>query len=159
MPQHRANLRRVNAGDEIVIKKWFEDPQGCKMAIGHHPFTNDDFHQWMEAEDQLGWILEDTNGPMAYGEIWVDYDGKDLELAHVIVNPEYRGQGFGRLLTDLLYEQARHFGFSSVYMRVYPDNKAALECYRSAKFTRIDDLSPEMSPEWVWLCRSYKTSS
>jgi ribosomal protein S18 acetylase RimI-like enzyme len=90
---------------------------------------------------------------MAYGEIWVDYDAKDPELAHIFVNPEYRGQGFGKLLTNLLYEQAKEFGFSPVYMRVYPDNLAALKCYRSAEFQRIEVLSPGMSSEWIWLYR------
>ncbi len=149
------HLRGAVARDAGWIERWLEDPRDCRMAIGHAPFTDRDFLEWLEAEDQWCWILEGPEGPVGYGEIWVDADARDLELAHLMVSPQHRNRGLGRLLTQLLFDGGRQYGFPSVFMRIYPENASALKCYARAGFTRVTDLTPDMGFEWVWLSKSY----
>lgn len=151
-------MRRAVRSDAQVVAKWLENPLDCRMAIGHAPFTVRDFEDWLKADDQVGWVLEGAEGPLGYGEIWVDAVAKDLELAHLVVSPEYRNRGWGRLLTHLLFDRGRPYGFPLVYMRIYSDNHQALKSYVAAGFTRVSTLTPDMDPAWVWLSRSYDKS-
>lgn len=148
-------LRNATSRNAGLIATWLEDPRDCRMAIGHAPLTDCDFQGWLEAEDQRCWILDGPDGPLGYGEIWVDETARDLELAHLMVSPKHRNQGLGRLLTALLFERGRQYGFPSVFMRIYPENAPALNCYASAGFTRVSDRTSDMGPQWVWLAKFY----
>lgn len=143
------------ARDAGLIGQWLKDPNDCRMAIGYAPLRDRDFHDWIMADDQLCWILDGPKGPVGYGEIWVDSEARDLELAHLMVSPKHRNRGWGRLLTQLLFDKGRQYGFPSVFMRTYPENASALKCYVSVGFTRVSDMTADMGLEWVWLSKSY----
>lgn len=84
------HVREASLTDVPLIKRWLRNPHDCKMAIGHTPVNEDGITEWLRAEDQVCWILESAAGPVGYGEIWVDEDARDLELAHFIVSPDHR---------------------------------------------------------------------
>jgi GNAT superfamily N-acetyltransferase/uncharacterized protein YndB with AHSA1/START domain len=92
---------------------------------------------------------------VAYGELWVDDDEPEVELARLIVDPAERGHGLGRRLVTELASRARE-RYPNVFMRVHPANAAALRCYSAAGFVPVD---PRQSAEWnapqpieyVWL--------
>ena len=73
---------------------------------------------------------------MAYGELWVDDDEAEVELARLIVDPGERGQGLGRRLVIALADLAwsRH---PRVFLRVHSDNIAARRCYAAAGFEPV----------------------
>ena len=50
-----------------------------------------------------------------------------------------RGRGLGRALTRALADEARHRGFTEVWLRVVPDNTAARRAYEAAGFVRATD--------------------
>lgn len=92
---------------------------------------------------------------VAYGELWVDDDEAEVELARLIVDPGERGQGLGRRLVIALADlaQSRH---PRVLLRVHPDNVAARRCYAAAGF---EPVAPHQAALWnapqptdyVWL--------
>lgn len=149
------HLREATPQDVRLIERWLENPGDCRMAIGHTPLAGRDFLEWLEAKDQQCWILDGPEGPVGYGEMWVDADARDLELAHLVISPAHRNRGLGRVLTQLLFDRGKPYGFPSVFMRIYPGNEPALKCYATAGFTRVADLTPDMGPEWVWFAKSY----
>jgi GNAT superfamily N-acetyltransferase len=57
---------------------------------------------------------------VAYGELWVDDDEREVELARLIVDPDRRGQGIGRALVAALVERAR-LSYPTITLRVLPD--------------------------------------
>lgn len=146
-------LRKATFQDYDFLSDWLLDPTECRWAIGHEVFSVEDFTRWVKASDQWGYVLEDQGIPRAYGEIWVDDEARDLELAHVIVDPKARRQGYGKEITGRLFDVSRQFGMSKVYMRVAPDNRPALTCYLSVGFKRVMVLTDDMSPQWIWLIR------
>ena len=103
LQDHKCFLREANSTDAILMERWLRNPDDCKMAIGHAPLNEHDFGEWLKAEDQICLILENPAGPVGYGEIWIDNDARDLELAHLVVSPDHRNQGYGKLLTQLLF--------------------------------------------------------
>lgn len=146
-------FRMATLEDEKIVSKWLQNPLDCKWAIGKDDFSNDDYFKWLGADDQVGYFLEIEDEILAYGEIWIDIESKDVELAHIIVNPEHRGKGYGKQLTDLLFFEAQKYGFPFAYLRIYHDNLRAISCYQSLGFQRFDSVGyPE---QWLWLRRQY----
>jgi len=74
--------------------------------------------------------------PLGYGEINpMGGGGGDVWLGHVIVRPDRRGRGMGTfLLRSLLAESFERRNATRVALIVFPDNLAALRCYRRVGF-------------------------
>jgi ribosomal-protein-alanine N-acetyltransferase len=93
---------------------------------------------------------------VAYGELWIDNDEAEVELARLIVDPGERGQGLGRRLVMELAVLAR-FRHPQVFLRVHTDNVAARRCYAGTGF---EPVAPHLAALWnasqptqyVWLC-------
>ncbi len=71
---------------------------------------------------------------VAYGELWVDESECEVELARIIVDPEIRGRGVGREFVRMLVAEADTFSLENIFLRVVPENTAAIRCYQSAGF-------------------------
>ena len=107
----------------------------------------------VSAEQINDWASEDWAEPFGlyrderltgYGELWVDDDEAEVELARLIIDPQLRGQGLGQHLASELARLAlaRH---PKVMLRVHPDNAAALRCYASAGF---EPVTPDQAATW-----------
>jgi ribosomal protein S18 acetylase RimI-like enzyme len=103
---------------------------------------------WSEADDVEAYLLLDDEGaPVAYGELWVDEGEGEVELARLLVAPEHRGKGVGRVLTRALTGLARkaHPELPAVFLRVRPDNEQAVRAYTAAGFV---DVPEEEQASW-----------
>jgi hypothetical protein len=133
--------------------------------------TDDEVDQWcarptapVPAEQINQWAEDPTVRPhglfhddrlVAYGELWLDEDEQETELARLIVDPAERGHGIGRrLVVELTTLALTHY--PQVIMRVHPDNASALRCYAGAGFVAV---APDLAAQWnaeqpreyVWL--------
>lgn len=61
------------------------------------------------------------------------------ELKSLWVNPESRRQGAARALTRFLEQQAIELGFEEIFLRVDPQNAAAIPMYISLDYTPTGD--------------------
>ena len=147
-------LRDAVMADAISVITWLHDPRDCRWATGQEAIDLDTFSRWMLADDQVGYLLEEDGTPLGYGEIWIDDEVRDCELAHLVVDPTRRRQGIGRQLTEALYQvaQRRAPGWP-VFMRVSPDNTGASACYQNVGFRPVTVLTPDMEAGWVWMSR------
>jgi ribosomal protein S18 acetylase RimI-like enzyme len=91
---------------------------------------------WGAEPDVVALGLFEGDDLVAYGELWVDGEEAEVELARLIVAPPRRGVGVGRELARLLAERARLM-YPTVFLRVRRNNNAALRSYVAAGFTRI----------------------
>ena len=107
----------------------------------------------MPAGQINAWAREDGVQPfglyrdgrlVAYGELWIDDDEAEVELARLIVDPAERGRGLGRRLATGLSGLARS-RYPRVFLRVHPDNAAARRCYAAAGF---EPVAPEQAAAW-----------
>ncbi len=113
------------------------------------------FQQWLEGPDSHGRLLINEH-PIAYGELWVSEEEDEVEIGHLIVSPACRNTGIGREFVRLLVEESRRFSISSAWVRVVPDNEAALRCYAAAGFSaasadqqaRFNSIQPR---SYTWL--------
>jgi GNAT superfamily N-acetyltransferase len=111
------------------------------------PVPADVVASWSDAGDVEAYLLVDDGTPTAYGELWLDEEEGEVELARLLVDPDRRGTGVGRRLTRLLAERARqsHPELGTVCLRVLPDNPAGHRAYLAAGFAFVD---AETEREW-----------
>ncbi len=110
---------------------------------------------WSDDSDVDAFGLFDSDQLVAYGEVWVDHDEAETELARIIVAPGRRDSGMGRELTRLLAARARSV-HPDVYLRVRRDNEAAVRCYAAAGFVPLGAPDQErfnigQPVEYTWM--------
>lgn len=127
-----------------TIAGWSADPDATMMWCSLSAVTGDVVAGWSDDAHVEAYVLCDDGDPVAYGELWVDADENEVELAHVIVEPGRRGDGLGRRLVAGLVDQARRH-YPVVSMRVHSQNEAAVRAYRAAGFVRA---SPAEERTW-----------
>ncbi|HWC70388.1 MAG TPA: GNAT family N-acetyltransferase [Actinomycetota bacterium] len=97
-------------------------------------------HDGDDAPERLTGPRGDPSRRVPGGEVWHDDEEGEAELARLIVDPTRRRQGLGVALVRRLSAEAARAGFDDVWVRVAPENVAAIGCYRRAGFRRT---SPE----------------
>ncbi|HRR87166.1 MAG TPA: GNAT family N-acetyltransferase [Phycisphaerae bacterium] len=79
-----------------------------------------------EASDELLGYLELNLMPAQTAHLW---------MGHCVIAPSHRGQGLGRMMVSMAMEHAfTHRKAESVSLIVFPDNVAAIECYKRVGF-------------------------
>jgi len=59
---------------------------------------------------------------------------RTCELVKMYLIPEARGKGFGRLIINHCIEQAKEFGFTTLYIESMPELSKALRIYEKCGF-------------------------
>ena len=93
-----------------------------------------------EAEEELERLVFGDSEGFREGlrDFKLDDDEAEVELARLVVAPDRRGRGIRRRLAAALVEQARRH-HPAVFLRVHPDNAAALRSYAGAGFVPVDE--------------------
>ncbi len=110
-------LEPPHASDAQDIAGWATSADEARWWGGHTvtwPVDPSIFCAWHEDPDVRPYVLREDGDLLAYGEVWVDDDEQEVELGRIIVRPERRGRGIGRLLVSLLLDQATQTGYRSI---------------------------------------------
>ena len=81
----------------------------------------------------------------AYGQLWIDPNEEEIELARIIVNPVFRGVGIGCAFVQGLLRSCACYRRYAVLLRVCPNNISAIRCYTAAGFMPVSK-----SEETTW---------
>jgi ribosomal protein S18 acetylase RimI-like enzyme len=141
-------LRAPTVAEAAMIGGWSlsadETRKWC--SSDEHPVSAAGIVSWWEPSDVEPYVGVDAAGVVvAYGELWLDPEEDEVELARLIVAPSVRGQGVGRRLVAGLAYRARVTGLSAVILRVTRGNPAAIRCYRASGFRK---LGADRNAEW-----------
>ncbi len=121
---------------------WFPDAASADLWSGpflRFPFTAATFREDLRLDQVDSWALLDDAGQLVgFGQVYERY-GRN-HLGRIAVHPDRRSQGIGhRLLAELMRKGALRPGCDEFGLYVYPDNDAALRCYRAAGFVEAPD--------------------
>jgi ribosomal protein S18 acetylase RimI-like enzyme len=122
-----------------AVAGWARTPAEVRAWCGRldAPVPAEVVAGWSAEDGVTAWLLVDgDDGPVGYGQLWVDDGAAEVEIARVIVDPARRNGGAGRDLVRRLVARARAL-HPAVFLRLLPDNAAALHCYTAAGFTRV----------------------
>ncbi|MFH1746024.1 MAG: GNAT family N-acetyltransferase [Planctomycetota bacterium] len=130
-------LAPFNPDQAEFIVSWVRDAHEALWLAPNTkpPLTVERVRQWRaHGHEQLALVHPEESQPLAYGELNVlRATQQHYWLGHLIVNPELRGRGVGRALTLQLLSRAFNMrGALQVSLVVFPDNLAAIACYRAA---------------------------
>jgi len=123
-----------------VVASWPRSAAEAMMWCGQREFPVPAriVADWQRDEEVSAYLLMAGDALIGYGEVWLDAQDKEAELARIIIAPEARGNGRGRALVRFLLSEAVKAGYPGIFMRVHPDNDPALRCYRGAGFVVVE---------------------
>lgn len=123
------------AGDADVVRAW--------ISIEGETVPAEVVAGWSEADDVEAFLFAESDGSpvVAYGELWLDDEEGEVELARLLVAPGHRGRGIGRVLVRELVARARatHPQLTAVILRVQPGNSRAIRAYGAAGFVALPE--------------------
>jgi GNAT superfamily N-acetyltransferase len=141
------DLVPFDATQAALVSSWAPTPSDVRSwcALPEAPVPPETVAGWSTAEDVEAFLLLDGEGPVAYGELWLDEEEDEVELARLLVDPARRGEGVGRRLTRMLGEHTRqaHPELATICLRVLPDNLAGQRAYLAAGLQFVDAATEE----------------
>lgn len=91
-----------------------------------------------QREGVSSFLLFSENKPVAYGELWSRSSEMANEIAHVIVDPAKRSEGYGAKIIDLLFKRGINKpGIAKVIANLYSENPIALGCFMKTGFELV----------------------
>jgi ribosomal protein S18 acetylase RimI-like enzyme len=141
-------LRGFSDEYAVPVAGWAVDAKEVALLSGRveYPFPEELKGSWRKGDPDIhSYLLFDGAQPVGYGEVWLDEEEDEVELARIIVDPKVRGRGFGRELVQALLVPAVAVGFSEVFLRVRPENAVAIRTYHRVGFV---DVPAGLMDEW-----------
>lgn len=147
-------LQPVHPSHFAVIAGWLDSPGATLRWAGPgvpFPLPSNAFAAALALSDRPGWALLDADGTcMGFGQYWPTAPGS-AHLGRIIVSPQARGRGLGRvLMTALCAEAVQRTVATQLTLKVYRDNPAAVALYRDLGFVASEDAS---TPELLFMAR------
>ncbi len=149
------DFERFQERDAAIIAGWAGDTHASMMWCSLPSVSADIVSSWSSSATVLAWVMRDNDRTLGYGEIWIDHEENEVELARLIVDPESRGRGYGTQLASGLAEIGRRH-FPLVSLRVHPQNDVAIRSYAAAAFQRVEAAQEAawnigQPVEYVWM--------
>ena len=119
-----------------VVRSWIDSEETYRMVCQGKDFPppEDVVESW-QREGVLSFLLLADRKPVAYAEFWRRPQELALQVAHLIVDPYKRSEGYGTKMLQLLYERAAaRSDVAKVVMNIYNDNPIAVGCFLKAGF-------------------------
>jgi ribosomal protein S18 acetylase RimI-like enzyme len=130
------------------VAGWATTAQEVALLCGReeYPFPEELIGSWRKVDPDIrSYLYFEGETPVGYGEVWLDDEEDEVELARIIVDPAQRGRGIGVALVRALLEPAVAAGHPDIFLRVRPDNAAAIKTYLTVGFA---DVSQQEMTEW-----------
>lgn len=141
-------LRAFEGEYAPVVAGWASSAQEVSLLTGRdeYPFPADILTSWRTLSDDIkSFLYFDAETPIAYGELWLDDEEDEVELARIIVAPDLRGKGIGTDFIRSLLTPALAAGYPDIFLRVRPDNTPAIRAYLRAGFQSVPEA---LAAEW-----------
>lgn len=122
-----------------VVRSWIDsDETYHNLCRGNDfPPPEDIVYSWQRT-NVLSKLLLAKRKPIGYGEIWARPAELAVELAHLLIDPAHRSEGYGTALIEHLFQSAaRRPGVAKVMINLYAESEHVLGCYLKAGFQLI----------------------
>lgn len=121
----------------------------------------DKFYQELLSGNRITYISKD--GDEFIGEISLVQEMNDSDytipeqrvyISHLIVKPEYRRHGIGKMLVDFITDKAKELGYKEMSIGVDLDNYPALKLYVDCGFNKVIFIGEDEQGKYVKLLKT-----
>lgn len=150
---HLTQLRPSLLTDLPSISTWVKNQEECDLwSGGVVPFPIDlsILPRQIIWDSAQSWTLEASAEIVGYGQIVPKQEGR-LHLARILVDPDERGNGFGRQLVTHLLHKALENGAPVVSLNVHPVNSRATGLYLSLGFKPVSNFEASHKGAFVYM--------
>ena len=133
-------MRDATRDDLAIVASWVGTAEECRLWAGpavSFPVEPGRLAVEIEFDEADDLALADEAGTAGFGQLVWRPRGR-AHLARVIVRPDARGRGYGRVLVRALVERAVSRGARVATLNVYAENAPARLLYEEAGFTVTD---------------------
>lgn len=128
------NIRVMTTADYDGICDVWKDHDGINPVDD----SLEGFAKYLKRNPTTSFVAED-NGRII-GTILAGHDGRRGLFHHVVVLPEYRGKGIGKMLAESAMEALKKEGITKVLLVVFKDNDSGNGFWEHIGFTARNDL-------------------
>lgn len=128
------NIRVMTTADYDGICDVWKDHDGINPVDD----SLEGFAKYLKRNPTTSFVAED-NGRIV-GTILAGHDGRRGLFHHVVVLPEYRGKGIGKMLAESAMEALKKEGITKVLLVVFKDNDIGNGFWEHIGFTARNDL-------------------
>jgi len=156
-------LRAYKKEDSAVICKWLRSEaelyKWSADRFNKYPLGDNDIDDNYAPQIETGRFIPltavDDNGK-AVGHLIIRYpkenDDENVRFGFVVVDPEFRGRGYGKEMLRLAVEYVKKNTCAKrIDLGVFENNESARRCYASLGFKKYNSRKCEM-PIGVWEC-------
>ena len=124
---------------EACLSKWFRNPKDLNLAAPkiRFPFK---FTQWksyyLEISSTKSFVLEDNGWIIGHISLRYKTENNRAHIFHLIISPESRGSGLGKLLIDHAESEARQMRCAEITLYVIRTNQAAINLYENLGYKK-----------------------
>ena len=135
-------LRFITREDTKLIVKWRNNERVRKNFIIQNRLTEERHNHWLDTRVASGevvqFIIVKKEGEMPIGSVYfrdINYNEKKAEYGIFIGEDTAVGKGYGTEAARLALDYAFHvLGLTKIFLRVFADNKLAIQSYRNVGF-------------------------
>jgi ribosomal protein S18 acetylase RimI-like enzyme len=129
-------FQQATKNDLETVIKWIPDARSCMFWAGPKvifPIELEQLCDALEFDKNHTYSLSDETILLALGQIRM-FKNKRGHLSRIIVNPESRGKGIGRIFCLELINKARKLNCKTISLNVNNDNEVAIRLYKKLGF-------------------------
>jgi phosphinothricin acetyltransferase len=148
----RHRVRDAVPADLAVVAPWVGSRRECELWAGPRvpfPLKVSALAAQIEMAEAINVAIEDKQGIAAFGQALARGPGR-AHLGRIIVRPDARRRGLGRILIKALLARAEAAGRPLATLYVYSDNAAAIRLYASLGFRRSERPPEDPPSSGVW---------
>ena len=127
-------IKMIDESIEGKLSRFFRviKNSGSDKYFHPHPFSEEEAKKRSvyHGED-LYYVLSEGEEVIGYGMLRGWDEGYEVPSLGIIVHPDLRGEGMGKMFVHFLHAAAKRKGAKQVRIRVYPDNTVAVNLYKN----------------------------
>jgi ribosomal-protein-alanine N-acetyltransferase len=131
-----AVFKTMEAGFEPMTESRLDEVVAIERRAYGHPWTHGNFFDSLRSGYQ-GQLL--CAGEVVLGYFVAMQGVDEVHLLNITVDPEYQGQGWGRVMLDALALWSRAQGAQWLWLEVRTSNGRAQRVYQHYGFRRVGD--------------------
>ena len=115
----------------------------------------------LKSGNRITYVCKDNEEFIAEISLVKDMDDSDYTIpsqrvyvSHLIVKPEYRRRGIGKMLVDFITDKAKALGYTEMSIGVDMDNYPALKLYLDCGFNKIIYIGADKQGKYIKLIKS-----